>query len=282
MWTYVGVVAFAGALPRDARACCGDPQFDTVAALADPFGLVGAERGDQVLDRGRAQHAAAADDRPAARQPRCCGSAVGARAVRDRVSPLPLRAAGGRANGRAPSAADERPRRRGEPAAPAPRPTRPTPPRWTQLWRSRALRHGVRVPQPGVLRAARRSACINAGLGTAGSPADGTAARRTPGHPRRWSRRSTGSFTLFPIIIAIYYAGELVWRDRERRIHEIVDATAAPDWAFLVPKIVAITLVLLRRPLVAAVLTGIAVQLLKRLHPLRARRATCSGSCCRC
>ena len=48
-----------------------------------------------------------------------------------------------------------------------------------------------------------------------------------------------------PIIIAIYYAGELVWRDRERRMHEIVDATAAPDWAHLAPKILAITLVLL-------------------------------------
>ncbi len=55
----------------------------------------------------------------------------------------------------------------------------------------------------------------------------------------------TGAFTLIPIIIAIYYAGELVWRDRERRMHEIVDATAAPDWAFIAPKVLAITLVLL-------------------------------------
>jgi len=54
-----------------------------------------------------------------------------------------------------------------------------------------------------------------------------------------------GSFTIVPIIIAIYYAGELVWRDRDRRIHEIVDASAAPDWAFLIPKVLAIALVLL-------------------------------------
>ena len=51
-----------------------------------------------------------------------------------------------------------------------------------------------------------------------------------------------GAFTIMPIIIAIFYAGELVWRDRERRLHEIVDATAAPDWAHLLPKILAITL----------------------------------------
>lgn len=79
-----------------------------------------------------------------------------------------------------------------------------------------------------------------------------------------------GAFTLMPIIIAIFYAGELVWRDRERRMHEIVDATAAPDWAHLLPKIVAIALVLAASALVA-VLTGMLVQALKgytRFEPL--------------
>jgi len=51
-------------------------------------------------------------------------------------------------------------------------------------------------------------------------------------------------FTTYPLVIAAYYAGELVWRDRERRVHEILDATPAADWAFLVPKIIAITIVL--------------------------------------
>ncbi|MFN5028880.1 MAG: M1 family aminopeptidase [Burkholderiales bacterium] len=69
-----------------------------------------------------------------------------------------------------------------------------------------------------------------------------------------------GAFNIIPIIIAIYYAGELVWRDRERRIHEIVDATAAPDWAFIIPKVLAITLVLLASFAVAA-LTAILFQL---------------------
>jgi hypothetical protein len=71
-----------------------------------------------------------------------------------------------------------------------------------------------------------------------------------------------GAFTLFPLIIAIYYAGELVWRDRERRVHEIVDATPAPDWAFLGPKILAIALVL-AATLLAAVAAAALVQLLK-------------------
>ena len=51
-------------------------------------------------------------------------------------------------------------------------------------------------------------------------------------------------FTTYPLVIAAYYAGELVWRDRERRVHEILDATPAADWAFLAPKIIAITVVL--------------------------------------
>jgi ABC-2 type transport system permease protein len=81
----------------------------------------------------------------------------------------------------------------------------------------------------------------------------------------------TGAFTIIPIIIAIYYAGELVWRDRERRVHEIVDATPAPDWAFLVPKIVAITLVLLATAL-AAVAAGTIVQAAKGYYDVELGR----------
>ncbi len=54
-----------------------------------------------------------------------------------------------------------------------------------------------------------------------------------------------GIFSAMSVIIAIYYAGELVWRERERRTAEIIDATAAPDWAFLAPKTLAISLVLI-------------------------------------
>ena len=69
-----------------------------------------------------------------------------------------------------------------------------------------------------------------------------------------------GSFVLIPIIIAIYYAGELVWRDRDRRVNEIIDSTPLPDWAFVVPKTIAVTLVLLATLLVGMV-AALAVQL---------------------
>jgi aminopeptidase N len=70
----------------------------------------------------------------------------------------------------------------------------------------------------------------------------------------------TGSFTLIPIIIAIYYAGELVWRERDRKTHEIIDATPVADWAFVAPKVLAILLVLLST-LVVSVLAAILSQL---------------------
>ena len=71
-----------------------------------------------------------------------------------------------------------------------------------------------------------------------------------------------GAFGIIPIIIAAYYAGDLVWRDRERRMHEIIDATPLADWAFVLPKILAIFLVLVSTALVG-VLAGIAVQAMK-------------------
>jgi aminopeptidase N len=72
----------------------------------------------------------------------------------------------------------------------------------------------------------------------------------------------TGSFTMLVVIVAVFYAGELVWRERERKTHEIVDATAVPDWAFVVPKTFAIVLVLVAMLLVSAA-TGVVVQLSK-------------------
>ncbi len=71
-----------------------------------------------------------------------------------------------------------------------------------------------------------------------------------------------GAFTIIPLIIAIFYAGELVWRDRQQRMHDIVDATAAPDWAHLLPKIAAIVGVLICCNLVG-VLTAMGVQLIR-------------------
>jgi aminopeptidase N len=70
------------------------------------------------------------------------------------------------------------------------------------------------------------------------------------------------AFTIIPVIVAVYYAGELVWRDADRRTDEIIDATPVPDWAFVVPKVLAIALVFVAL-LAASTLTAVLVQLAK-------------------
>ena len=67
-------------------------------------------------------------------------------------------------------------------------------------------------------------------------------------------------FLLFLLMIAIFYGGELVWRERDRKMHEILDATPVPDWVMVLPKVAAIALVLMLVNL-AGVVTGIATQL---------------------
>jgi aminopeptidase N/ABC-type transport system involved in multi-copper enzyme maturation permease subunit len=72
----------------------------------------------------------------------------------------------------------------------------------------------------------------------------------------------TGVFGLISLVIAIYYSGELIWRDRDRKVHEIVDASAAPDWTFLIPKTLALVLVL-ASTLLMGIIAGVLVQTLK-------------------
>jgi aminopeptidase N len=69
------------------------------------------------------------------------------------------------------------------------------------------------------------------------------------------------AYLLFPLIIGVYYAGELVWRDRDQRIHEIIDSTRAPNWTFVIPKVLAIVLVL-----AASFLVAVAAAVLFQLY----------------
>ena len=46
-------------------------------------------------------------------------------------------------------------------------------------------------------------------------------------------------------MIAAFYGGELVWRERDRKMNELIDSTAVPSWVMTVPKILAIFLILL-------------------------------------
>jgi ABC-2 type transport system permease protein len=68
------------------------------------------------------------------------------------------------------------------------------------------------------------------------------------------------TFRLALMIVAVFYAGELVWRERDRRVHELIDAAPIPNWAYVVPKTMALALVLVSIVL-CNVTAAIAVQL---------------------
>jgi ABC-type transport system involved in multi-copper enzyme maturation permease subunit len=71
-----------------------------------------------------------------------------------------------------------------------------------------------------------------------------------------------GGFGLFLLIIAVFYGGELVWRERDRKFNEIIDSTPVPAWVMTVPKILAIFVVLVIINL-AGMATGLFYQLVE-------------------
>ena len=87
-----------------------------------------------------------------------------------------------------------------------------------------------------------------------------------------------GAFAIMPIFIAIYYAGELVWRDRDRRMHEIVDATVGAPTGPTSSRRSWPSRSCSPRARWWRSLTGMAVQLVKGYTHLPARARTCCGS----
>ncbi|WP_300975178.1 M1 family aminopeptidase [Sphingomonas sp. LHG3406-1] len=53
-----------------------------------------------------------------------------------------------------------------------------------------------------------------------------------------------GMSSIFLLMVAVFYGGELVWRERDRKFNELIDSSPVPSWVMTVPKIVAIFLVL--------------------------------------
>ncbi len=253
MWTYVCAVAML-VLFSVTRVWLRDLQHDTFSALSDPFGLsalsittkywTATERNTRLPPLAGLL---------LANRLLWLGVAAALFALAWRTFRFELRA--GKAVAKAaevdaPAAARSGP-------LPAPRTDGAT--RRTQLWALARFDMGFVFRSPaffvllfiGVINAGFSAWFVGDFYGSGSYPAT-----------RLMVQALQGGFTIMPIIIAIYYGGELVWRDRERRLHEIVDATAAPDWTHLLPKIVAIALVLTATSLVA-MLTGMAIQAVK-------------------
>ena len=262
MWTYVGVIAFL-VLYAIAAAFLSRPEFAQAVALIDPFGTgayeqatkywTAAERNtrlpefagyvlwNRVLWLGIAFALLALAWKFYARAAKGGRMATAAAhggpesSVRDAAPPRIATAAAGSAPARAGDAG------------------------WAQLWALTRFDMVAAVRSPAFI--------VLLGIGFLNAIASLWFADEIYGntiHPvtRVMIETLRGAFTFIPLVIAIYYAGELVWRDRERRVHEILDSTPAPDWAFLVPKLLAISVVLFAT-LAASTLAAIATQALK-------------------
>jgi ABC-2 type transport system permease protein len=79
----------------------------------------------------------------------------------------------------------------------------------------------------------------------------------TPVYPlTRVIINATSQFEIVLIIVLIYFAAELVWRDRGYRMQDILDVTSTPSWVFVFSKLAALWLVLFA---ICAVCTAAAI-----------------------
>jgi ABC-2 type transport system permease protein len=253
MWTYVGVVAFL-VLFLTSRVMLSDPAFDLISALSDPFALGALSQGTKYWTATeRNTLLPAVEGLLLYNRLIWIGVAAALFALAYGVFRFEAKGKQVKARKRARAAAAEPP----PVAKPLGSPRADRAARWQQF---AAL---TRFDMQFVFRSPAFFVLLALGvLNAFGGLTQTVENRGTEYLPvtRALIEVLTGAFTLFPIIIAIYYAGELVWRDRERRMHEIVDATAAPNWAFMVPKIIAIILVL-SACFLLAVVTAVGFQL---------------------
>lgn len=253
MATYLGVVAFFVAYLAMNTVFDG-PEYETLVSLAEPFGLAAF---------GRATRYFTAADRNTV-MPAIDGLLLYNRLLWIGIATAFLAAAG------ALYRFEERPRKRRAKAGEEIETTRFAPrplasPRFGPSTAFAQLVARTKLETSAVVRSPAFLILIDLGVINAGLSLWNVTELYGVGlHPvtRVMIETLTGSFSLFPIIVAAYYAGELVWRERASRFCEIVDASAAPDWIFLVPKVLALSLVLVAM-LVLSSLTAVAVQALQ-------------------
>lgn len=71
-----------------------------------------------------------------------------------------------------------------------------------------------------------------------------------------------GVFQLFIVILTIFFSGEIVWRNKENRMDNILDALPVPNWVFYISKLTG--LIFMQVLLVALIMVcGILVQLFR-------------------
>lgn len=69
-------------------------------------------------------------------------------------------------------------------------------------------------------------------------------------------------FTILALMVSVFYAGQAVWREKDRNVADLIDATPTPSLILLSTKLIAVMCAILTLGL-ACVLTAIGVQLAK-------------------
>jgi ABC-2 type transport system permease protein len=69
-----------------------------------------------------------------------------------------------------------------------------------------------------------------------------------------------GSFVFLLVIVITFYSGELIWRERSVKLHEVTDAMPVPSWVFLAGKLAALLAVVLAFT-AAGIATAVVCQL---------------------
>jgi hypothetical protein len=68
--------------------------------------------------------------------------------------------------------------------------------------------------------------------------------------------------TITVAMLISFYAGELVWKERDSRINEMTDASPVPDWVLFISKLAALTLMVVFIQIIF-LLTGLLIQLMQ-------------------
>ncbi|MET0273659.1 MAG: M1 family aminopeptidase [Phenylobacterium sp.] len=252
MATYLGVAAFL-VLYLIMNAALRDPEKLQLAALIEPFGLAAFELATRYFTAAEA-NAVTPSIQGALLYNRLIWMTVALAFLALAYVVFRFETKGSRAK-KKPEAIAETPVARAAGPLPAPRFGAAT--AWAQLVKRTRFEMGQVFKSPAFVVLLLLGLFNSLGSLLLGAERSGAAIYPVT----RWViTELNGAFTFIVMIVAVYYAGELVWRERERKTHEIIDSTAVPDWAFVVPKTLAICLVLFAMLAVSAV-AGVAVQL---------------------
>ncbi|MFL6721512.1 MAG: ABC transporter permease/M1 family aminopeptidase [Sphingomonas sp.] len=134
-----------------------------------------------------------------------------------------------------------------------------TPSRWVQFMARLRVEVRMVLTSPGLIVLS-----LFAIANTAANLWLGQSTYGTPNHPTLAATVSTvrGGFQIILLMVAVFYGGELVWRERDRKLNEILDSTPVPSWVVTVPKIIAVFVVMLVLN-VMGMLTGLFYQLIE-------------------